>query len=124
MKGKEIETYLKSEEGMRNAERFIKALKEHRIIASVKHVSQSGMSRDIFFGEVQTVDKRPYIYQFNWFLKNIGYRYNDSDHTIKVGGCGMDMVFSTIHSATSTLEYYGFKVPQNYAGLADDYLYI
>jgi hypothetical protein len=120
------EDYLKTEEGIRNAERFIKALKEHRLIASVKKVSRDGLSRQIFFGEVGIVaNGRPAIYQFNYFFSQLGWRYarNNSD-ALSISGCGMDMVFHTFESVASTLKYYGFDVPDDYLSLADDYMMI
>lgn len=46
---KQIKAFLASEDGKMNAERFIKALKEERILCSVRSVSKSGMSRVIAF---------------------------------------------------------------------------
>lgn len=120
------EDYLKTEEGIRNAERFIKALKEHRLIASVKKVSRDGLSRQIFFGEVGIVaNDRPAIYQFNYFFSQLGWRYaRGNADALSISGCGMDMIFHTFDSVASTLKYYGFDVPDNYTCLADDYMKI
>lgn len=127
MKEKDIKTYLQSEEGKSNAKRFIKALREKRIIATVKKVSSSGMSRDIFFGEVAISGKGKgrytHIYQFNWFFKQLGYNYTGND-TIRVGGCGMDMVFNTLYNVCGTLKYNGYKLPDNWSSLSEAYLYI
>lgn len=125
MNEKEIKAFLESEDGKRNAERFIKALKEGRLVCSVKHVSGSGMSRVISFCEMQsyTVNRkrRWAIYQFNWFFKHLGWRYNDSWDAIQVSGCGMDMIFHVLYNVCGTLAYHGFKVPKDYASLADHY---
>ena len=119
-----VAEFLQSEDGKRNAERFIKALKEGRLVCSVKHVSSSGTSRIISFCEVSKVGKTYTLYQFNWFFKQLGWTYVDSWHAIRVGGCGMDMVFYTIESVCSTLQYHGFKVPKDYMSLADNYMII
>lgn len=128
MKEKDIKTYLASEEGQMNAKRFIKALREKRIIATVKKVSSSGMSRDIFFGEVAISGKGgsryTHIYQFNWFFKQLGYNYNSGMDSIRVGGCGMDMIFNTLYGVCGTLKYNGFKLPDNWSSLSEAYLYI
>lgn len=125
MKESEIKAFLESEDGKRNAERFIRALKERRFVCSIKHVSSSGMSRAISFCEMTSCAegrKRRYsLLQFNWFLGRIGYKYDDDYRAIRVGGCGMDMIFHTLYSVASTLEYYGFKVPKDWPRLADDY---
>ena len=116
--------YLQSEDGKSNAERFIKALKEGRLVCSVKHVSSSGMSRVISFCEVRKIGKTYTLFQFNWFFKQLGWTYVDSWNAIRVGGCGMDMIFHTLYSVCSTLQYYGFKVPKDYSILADNYMRI
>lgn len=120
--------YLQSEEGKRNAERFIKALKEGRLVCSVKSVSSSGMSRVISFCEVAKIGypkkDRYALYQFNWFFKNLGWTYVNSRDAIRVGGCGMDMIFHVLYSVCGTLEYYGFKMPKDWSSLADNYMKI
>ena len=122
------EDYLKTEEGIRNAERFIKALREHRLIASVKKVSRDGLSRQIFFGEVGVYkdgagNDRMTIYQFNYFFSQLGWRYaRGNADALSISGCGMDMIFHTFESVASSLKYYGFDVPNNYLSLADDYM--
>lgn len=123
---KQIAEFLQSEDGKRNAERFIKALKEQRIVVSIPHVSSSGMSRIIRFREIhkyKSGNKYRYaIYQFDWFFEQLGYCYDKNWDGIRVGGCGMDMVFHTLYSVCGTLKYHGFKVPKDYPHLADHYL--
>lgn len=128
MNDKQVKEFLQSENGMRNAERFIKALKEHRIVCSVKHVSSTGMSRTISFCEmhVGTMNRKKYgqILQFNWFISQLGYTYDKNRDGIRVGGCGMDMVFNTLYNVAAELKRNGFKVPNDYASLADHYNYL
>lgn len=125
MSEKEIKAYLESEDGKRNAERFIKALREGRMVCSVKHVNSTGTSRVISFCEMKswTVNRKRHwaIYQFNWFFKNLGFRYDDSWDAIRVGGCGMDMIFGTLYNVCGTLQYHGFKLPKDWSSLADHY---
>lgn len=123
---KQIAAFLASEEGIRNAKRFIKALKEQRIVVSIPHISSSGMSRIIRFREINRYkweSKTHYcITQFDWFLEQLGWSYDKNWDGIRVGGCGMDMVFHTLYSVCGTLQHHGFKVPEAYPCLADDYL--
>lgn len=123
---KQIAEFLQSEDGKRNAERFIKALKEQRIVVSIPHVSSSGMSRIIRFREINRYkwdSKYHYsIYQFDWFFEQLGWSYDKNWEGIRVGGCGMDMVFHTLYSVCGTLKYHGFKVPKDYPHLTDNYL--
>lgn len=116
---KQIKAFLASEDGKRNAERFIKALKEERILCSVQSVSKSGMSRVIAFREIAKCGKKFTILQFDWFLEQLGYTAKNDG--ISVGGCGMDMIFHTLYSVAGTLKANGFKVPKDYMILADHY---
>lgn len=105
MKKNKIEMFLQSEDGKRNAERFIKALKEKRIIACVKHVSSSGMSRDIAFREVVKTKYGYSMLQFDWFFEQLGWPRSKNYDAIRVGGCGMDMhsTFSIPYAKNSSI---------------------
>lgn len=105
-----IKNFLSSEDGKRNAARFIKAAKEGRIVVTVKHVSTSGMTREISVNEVVTLSNGNFaMYQFNWFLHEMGWAWGRTyTDAVKVGGCGMDMRFHLIYSTLGTLDYYGF----------------
>ena len=119
---KQIKAFLASEDGKRNAERFIKALKEERILCSVHSVSKSGMSRVIAFREITKCGKKYIILQFDWFLEQLGYTRKNNG--ISVGGCGTDMMFYTLYSVCGTLKANGYKVPKDYMSLADHYHYV
>ena len=63
------------------------------IYYNVRHVSRSGMSRNIQFFWIDA-DRRPA--RITWLMSELlGYKHND-DGTIKVRGCGMDMGFHVI----------------------------
>ena len=63
------------------------------IYYNVKHVSRSGMSRNIQFFWIDT-DRRPA--RITWLMSELlGYKHQN-DGTIKVRGCGMDMGFHVI----------------------------
>lgn len=116
--------FLQSEDGRRNAERFIKAMRENRVVCCVKHVSSSGMSREIYFGEFVWSAERgqAWMMQFNWFFNQLGWswgrKYIDA---ITVKGCGMDMRFHVLNSVIMELKDAGYDV----TGLnGDEYLSI
>lgn len=120
MKRNQIASYLASETGKANAQRFIKALSEKRLLCTVKKVSSSGMSRQIFFGEMCFNQTFSHVCQFNWFFKEIGFHYTNND-CISVSGCGMDMIFHSLTVACSILKENGFTLPDNYNSLCCDY---
>lgn len=67
---------------------------DNEIIASIKNISSSGMSRNIAFGFI--TEKR--LFNFTYHISVIkGINMNDN-HSIRVGGCGMDMVFHALYS--------------------------
>lgn len=125
MTDKQIKEFLQSENGKMNAERFIKALKEHRIVCSVKHVSSTGMSRTISFCEmcVSTMNGKKYgqLLQFNWFFTQLGWPWDKNRDGIRVSGCRMDMIFNTLDCVAAELKANGFNVPNDYTSLADNY---
>lgn len=118
-----VAEFLKSETGKMNAERFIKALKEGRIVCTVKHVSSSGTSRVIAVREMVKLKdvKRYAMYQFDWFIQQMGWSEDKQTGATRVNGCGMDMVFHLLYTVCSNLKYYGFKLPKNWASLSEDY---
>lgn len=123
---KDVAKYLQSEEGKMNAERFLKAVREHRLLCTVKRVSSSGMSRVISFHEVVWNEdrKRMQLLQFNWFLGQMGWTYSDKDNAIRVGGCGMDMIYHVLYSTVDNLRYYGFEVEPRLEFETNDYMYV
>ena len=125
MKKDKVAEFLQSEAGKMNAERFLKAVREHRILCNIKRVSRSGMSRVIGVYEIQNDENgRPNILQFNWFLGQMGWTYSDKDHAIRVGGCGMDMIFHLLSSSVEKLRDYGFKVEPRLELTTCDYMYV
>ena len=95
-----------------HAKRYIKAIKEGRMICSIGSVSASGMSRTIKFLEMAKCSKpyrKPYaLLNFYEFFQMIGYAVvKDSDY-FRIHGCGMDMVFHTNYSIIQLLHKIGF----------------
>jgi len=91
-----------------NAQRYIKAIKEERVICNIISVSKSGMSRRLEFKEFSydTKQKRGFLYQFHVFFKCLGYKNNGNGFLIN--GCGMDMVFHTNYTIINQLYHLGF----------------
>jgi len=117
---KEIETFIKGynkkneykieiETFIDHAKRYIKAIKENRMICSIGSVSKSGMSRTIKFVELAKSDtsERHHLYNFYQFFEVLGYsKVKDSDY-FRIGGCGMDMIFYTNYKIIHNLKRLG-----------------
>lgn len=96
-----------------DAQTYLKAVKERRISYTVDTVSRSGMSRTIIITSCEKSiynGKRSFFYrQYNAMLEVMGYRvkrgYRDA---IRVGGCGMNMLFATNYNIVWTLHRLGF----------------
>ena len=98
----------------RDCERWIKAIKEKRLICAVKSVSRSGMSRVFYYFELSGNEHNRFsVMQFYAFLKTMGYTTSRSyDYAISVGGCGMDMNFNTNYNIIHRLTRLGFLSEQ------------
>ena len=94
------------QEAKQEAEYLEKLLKPGDTVFTVlRHVSQSGMSRDI--SVIAIVDSKPLdiSHRVATLLK-----YNRAkDGSIKIGGCGMDMGFAIIYALSHRLYLAGFK---------------
>lgn len=112
--------YYSDSDFYRDAERWIKAIREKRMVCSIKSVSRSGMSRVFYYFELSGNEKGQFsIMQFYAFLKALGHTESRShDHAISVGGCGMDMNFHTNYSIIHRLNRLGFLTEQECENLA------
>ena len=91
-----------------HATRYIKAIRESRMLCSIGSVSKSGMSRTIKFLEMSKGENRHFLYNFYQFFDSLGYtKIKDSDY-FRVGGCGMDMIFYTNYQIMHDLRRLGF----------------
>jgi len=88
--------------------RYIKATKESRLICCINHVSQSGMSRNMKFVEMNKskYNNQHGLRNFYEMLNVLGYSFK-GDY-MKIGGCGMDMVFATHYNIIHNFERMGF----------------
>lgn len=89
----------------RHAKRYLKAIKETRMICSIGKVSSSGMSRTLKFLEMPK--NGGYLSNFYMLFDILGHtKVNNSDY-FRIGGCGMDMVFATNYNIVRTLFNFG-----------------
>lgn len=87
---------------------------DNEIIASIKNISSSGMSRNIAFGFI--TEKR--LFNFTYHISVIKEISMNDNNSIRVGGCGMDMIFATLYglngNIASLLKTYGLLKDNEY----------
>ena len=106
---------------LKEIKRIVGKCANKRVYADVVHVSATGMSRNIKFAAItKKGDYRP----LNWYIaKALGYNLQQ-DGTIKVYGCGMDMLFETCYQlnyAVKNFENYKGKKKNNYNYIVSTY---
>ena len=88
--------YYSQEDFIKDCKCYIKALKSGRLQYTVTHVSNSGMSRDIFIQSYEGTMQNGYFRTYFAMLKVLGYKEASKySNDIKVSGCGMNMLFAT-----------------------------
>ena len=98
----DIDTFIES------AYRYIKAIKEGRMLCVIKSVSNSGMSRKLAFYECSKGVRQHNYLNFYFLFKSLGYNWNRNVQGFQVNGCGMDMVFATNYNNIHALYQLGF----------------
>jgi hypothetical protein len=82
-----------------DANAYINAIRENRMINVIGSVSASGMSRTLKFTSCEKATDGYYapFYQRNYFslFQALGYNAVKSSGYFRVHGCGMDMIFNT-----------------------------
>lgn len=103
-----------------HAKRYVKAIKEGRMLCSIESVAPSGMSRVIKFVEVSKhSDRNQYsVLNFYQFFLMLGYTRAKNSDGFRVNGCGMDMVFHTNYSIIHKLHRLGFVTKKQCCELA------
>ena len=103
------ESFYSIESFIESANRYIKAIKEGRMICSIDTVSASGMSCTIKFLECSKgKDKFNYL-NFFMFFKILDFTpANRHSHYFRISGCGMDMIFHTNYTIIHKLTRLGF----------------
>jgi hypothetical protein len=99
----EIDTFIQ------NAKRYVKAVKQRRIICKIDTVSSSGMSRTIKFLECSGSVKTGFNYlNFYQLFDQLGFSKVRNNDTFRIHGCGMDMIFHTNYTIIHRLWRLGF----------------
>ena len=112
--------YYTTENFINDAKAYIKAIKDGRMINVIGSVSNSGMSRTMKFTscEKNTRQKRYYQRQYTCLFISLGYSEGrNKDGYFSIGGCGMDMVFSTNYNNIHRLQSLGFMSKKECAKL-------
>ena len=106
----EKEEYYSEESFINDCKTYIKAVESGRILYTVTHVSNSGMSRNINIKSFEGKMSKGYYRNYFMLLQVLGYKladkWNSSD--IKVIGCGMNMLFATNYDIIHALNRLGF----------------
>jgi len=92
-----------------DAKRYIKAIKERRMICIIHSVSTSGMTRNLsFFAQEKSHYNNEFnTLNFNQLFRVLGYREAKREGFI-INGCGMDMVFHTNYTNIHDLFRLGY----------------
>lgn len=91
-----IVEYYTEEDFIKDCKCYIKALKSGRLQYTVTHVSNSGMSRNIFIQSYEGTMTKGHFRTYFSMLQVLGYKFASKySSDIKIGGCGMNMLFAT-----------------------------
>ena len=81
----------------------------------VRHVSASGMSRDIsFYVALIDSDKKPYLRNIDCLMGDVCALPDGKSGGLRVGGCGMDMCFHSVYTLGHYLFPNGFGIAGKY----------
>jgi hypothetical protein len=99
--------YYSLEQFQQDAQTYIKAIKEGRMLCVIKSVSKSGMSRVIKFNSAEHGKERTNFRQYSCLFETLGYKESRSQSGYTVNGCGMDMIFHTNYSIIHSFKNMG-----------------
>jgi len=99
--------YFSIEQFEGDIKRYIKAIKERRMICVIHSVSNSGMSRNLSFFATEKGKHGFWIGNFYSLFVKLGFSPAKSEG-FKIGGCGMDMVFHTNYTIIHKLHRAGY----------------
>ena len=100
--------YYSQEDFIKDCKCYIKALKSGRLQYTVTNVSKSGMSRDIFIQSYEGTMTKGHFRTYFGMLKVFGYKEASKySSDIRVGGCGMNMLFATNYNICHDLKRIG-----------------
>lgn len=102
--------YYTPENFIKDANQYIEAIQEDRMLCNIPSVSSSGMSRVIKFSscEKNSIRKTYWYSNYYAFFLAMGYKEDKNHDGFRIHGCGMDMVFHTNYSIIHKLHNLGF----------------
>lgn len=110
--------YYSTDQFINDAQKWIEAIKEGRVICTVASVSKSGMSRKLKFLSCEPSNGRFYYRQFNIMLECLGFKFDRKSWAITVNGCGMDMIFHTNYTIMYNFKSMGIITESECSSLA------
>ena len=118
-------SFYTAEPFIEDATRYIKAIKDGRIICAIDTVSRTGMSRTIKFLECSKNKRNTYqafsYLNFFAFFRAMGYNpVNSRSDYFRINGCGMDMIFATNYDIIHSLQNLGFISKKECSSLAQN----
>ena len=91
-------------EALKQLKKIMSRCKDKRCYAIVLHVSASGMSRVIHFA---AITKQGAFYNLDGMIHRItGYNFDNNYNGLRIGGCGMDIIFNTLYNINSYARIY------------------
>ena len=114
-------SYYSVEQFIKDAQSYVKAITERRMICIIKKVSSSGMSRNIKFYSCESSNyenNQSYYRNYMQFFIALGFSEVKDTDTFRIGGCGMDMIFHTNYTIIHRLHRFGFISKQDCDNLA------
>lgn len=116
----ESEEYYSAEDFIKDAQAYIKAIKDKRMLCTIESVSASGMSRVLKFNscEKNKNTKEYYFRQYSFLFLGLGYTQQKNSYGFRVNGCGMDMVFHTNYTNIHTFKRLGLLTDKECSKLA------
>ena len=102
------EEYYNQDRFINDCKTYIKAVNSGRMLYTVTHVSNSGMSRDINIKSFEGKMSNGYYRNFYGMFSALGYSFNKNTNDLRVGGCGMNMLFATNYDIIHSLQRMGF----------------
>lgn len=102
------EEYYNEDRFISDCKQYIKAVNSGRILYTVTHVSNSGMSRDINIKSFEGKISEGYYRNYYGMFEALGNSFNKNTNDIRVGGCGMNMLFHLNYTTIHQLQRMGF----------------
>lgn len=86
-------------DNLKEIKRIASMCVDKKLCARVTSVSRSGMSRNIHF--VAITKKGVVLFPTYKIARELGLSYRDSDDSLHISGCGMDMIFEVLYRLNS-----------------------